>query len=215
MVHAYSPAKPSPLSRILMLNDSIASPGTLLEDLVEEEEHSPTTATAVFTKPLALNSRAAELRVDMHIGESPLKEKKVESNVNVNPKTRSVDPDVKRFTAKEKGKGKADAMLSVTSTAKHRVTGNVEKENQVKAKGTRTILSSSSSSGSVSSGLGSNPKMKPADGKKVVKSVVKPASVSTSGTTRVGMKLPPGKGGARRVPIDSAEAAPVGPGWRG
>jgi hypothetical protein len=183
-----------------MLNDSITSPGTLLEDLAEEEEHSPTT-DAVFKKPPGKE-------------ESALREKKVELNVNV--KTQIVDPEGKRFTTKDKGKGKADP-LPLTTTTKNRATGVVEKENQVKAKGTRTM--SSSSSRSVSPGLSSNAKMKvsnvPTNSKKAVKPVAKAASATFSGGTRVGMKLPPGKGGARRVPIDSAEAAPVGPGWRG
>jgi len=150
--------------------------------------------------------------------ESPLKEKKVEVNVDI--KIRGAEPDGKRFTTKEKGKGKAD----MVSVVKSRVTGGTgvgagEKENQTKVRSTRA-LSSSSSSGSVSSGLGSNPRVKAAavsaDGKKASKPAVKPvSSAATAGSTRVGMKLPPGKGGARRVPIDSAEAAPVGPGWRG
>ena len=179
-----------------MLNDSITSSGTLLEDLAEEEEHSP-----VFKKPPGKE-------------ESALREKKVEMNVNV--KTQIVDPEAKRFTTKEKGKGKADP-LPGTTTMKNRAAGVVEKENQVKAKGTRTM--SSSSSRSVSPGLGSNAKTKvgnvPTDDKKAGKPVAKAASAAFSGSTRAGMKLPPGKGGARRVPIDSAEAAPVGPGWRG
>ncbi|KIM90284.1 hypothetical protein PILCRDRAFT_84369 [Piloderma croceum F 1598] len=186
MVHAYSPARPSPLSRILMLNeDSLAEPLTSspssMDDLVEEEEE-----------------------------ESPLKEKKVE--VNVNPKKThgtDSDGDAKRFTTKEKGKSRAVVGSVQVSLQKSRT---VEKENQVKMKsvrGSSGSSSSSSGSGSGSSGLG---KMKPAvDGKKAVKPA---SSAATASSTRVGMKLPPGKGGARRVPIDSAEAAPIGPGWR-
>jgi hypothetical protein len=163
-----------------MLNDdSLAEPLTSMDDLVEEAE------------------------------ESPLKEKKVE--VNINPKkTRIIDSDgdAKRFTTKEKGKSRAVVGSVQVSLPKSRT---VEKENQVKVKSARGLSGSSSSSGSGSSGLG---KMKVAvDGKKTVKPTTS-AATTTSGTTRVGMKLPPGKGGARRVPIDSAEAAHVGPGWR-
>jgi len=195
-----------------MLNDSMTSPpnpATLLEDLVEDEEQSPTNNAKVFTKP-ALNNIAAELGVE----EIPLREKKVESNVN--DKTKRVDPDAKRFTAKEKGKGKADPLPTITTT-RNRATGAVEKENQVKAKGIRTL--SSSSVGSASSGTALNPKVKAATAsaneKRTIKPATKPVFSAIPGTTMVGMKLPPGKGGARRVPIDSAEAAPVGPGWRG
>jgi hypothetical protein len=196
-----------------MLNDSITSPSNLLEDLVEEEEHSPTTAALAGTKPKPnLKPVLNDLAAGFGMEESPLREKKVESNVNTKIKT--VDPEAKRFTAKEKGKGKADPPLPLTTTARSRATGTVEKENQVKTKGTRTI-----SPVFVSSGSTSNPKGKVAassiDGKKIIKPAAKPVSSTTSGTTMFGMKLPPGKGGARRVPIDSAEAAPVGPGWRG
>jgi hypothetical protein len=167
-----------------MLNDdSLAEPLTSPSPSVEEEE------------------------------ESPLKEKKME--VNVNPKkthSGGLDGDAaKRFTTKEKGKSRAVVGSAVqVSLSKSRT---VEKENQVKMKSVRGSSGSSSSSSSGSSGL---VKMKAAiDGKKAIKptSAAATASLGTT-TTRVGMKLPPGKGGARRVPIDSAEAAPVGPGWR-
>jgi hypothetical protein len=150
--------------------------------------------------------------------ESPLKEKKME--VNVNPKkthSGGLDGDAaKRFTTKEKGKSRAVVGSAVqVSLSKSRT---VEKENQVKMKSVRGSSGSSSSSGGFGSGSSGLVKMKAAiDGKKAIKptsAAAATASLGTTTTTRVGMKLPPGKGGARRVPIDSAEAAPVGPGWR-
>ena len=191
-----------------MLNDSFASPPNpvmSMEDLVEEQEDSPTNNVAtVFTKP---NSKFASSNLAAGLGteENALREKKVESNVD----NRLKAVENKRYTAKEKGKGKADP-LSMTNTAKSRATGVVEKENQVKAKSARIT----SSSGSAIS-TASNPKMKvtaTSSDAKTLKTTVKSGS---SGVSVTSMKLPPGKGGARRVPIDSAEAAPVGPGWRG
>lgn len=184
MVHAYSPAKPSPLSRILMLNDSPES----VESGVRLEEVLP---------------------IPMPPEDTLLKEKKVEVNVNVK-KVGETEKE-KRFTTKEKGKAKADPPLP-SAAVKGRMTGAVEKENQVKSKTSR--ISPLSSSGYVPAGLNSRVKTtvasKPAPAK-VVKVVPKSSDV----LAKVGTKLAPGKGGPRRVPIDSAEAAPVGPGWRG
>ena len=141
--------------------------------------------------------------------------------VNVNPKKThggGLGGDAaKRFTTKEKGKSRAVVgSAGQVSLSKSRT---VEKENQVKMKSVRgsSGSSSSSSSGGFGSGSSGLVKMKAAiDGKKAIKPTSAAAAAASLGTTttRVGMKLPPGKGGARRVPIDSAEAAPVGPGWR-
>ena len=208
-----------------MLNDSPADYGTSLDDLVEEEESSPTPAepplSTVNKDGGDVQPASNRLAADLGMDENPLKEKKVGSNVKVKAKT--VEMEAKRYTAKEKGKGKAEA-LTVTNTntaaTRNRTSGSLEKENQVKAKsGGRISSSSFSSAGSVSSSNKSNLKAKGnaapstvadvADGRKVAKPVLKSASSGT-GTTKIGvLKLAAGRGGPRRVPIDSAEAATV------
>ena len=142
--------------------------------------------------------------------DNPLKEKKVEVNVDV--KKVGEKEKEKRFTTKEKGKAKADPPLP-SAAVKGRTTGTAEKENEVKSKTSR--ISPSSSSGFVQAGLES--RVKPASASiSVPTKVIKPVPKSSDAVlSKVGTKLAPGKGGPRRVLIDSAEAAPVGPGWRG
>jgi hypothetical protein len=196
-----------------MLNDDSTMMST-------EEEISPT-APGGFAKP--------SVNLGGGSGEGALREKKVEMNVGAKIRAMGGDVDdiaeAKRFSAREKGKGKAD--LSVPVAKKSRVVA-IEKENQIKTTTTTRITvsttssssssSSSSSAGSAASAPSSNPKTK-VETKKGVNNNNKPASAvrppSATGTNaRVGTKLlPPSKGGPRRVPIDSAEAAPVG--WRG
>ena len=187
MVHAYSPVKPSPLSRILMMNDSPEGFGSGVR-----LEESPTPMPPVVLE------------------DNPLKEKKVEVNVNV--KKVGEKEKEKRFTTKEKGKAKADPPPP-SAAVKGRTTGTAEKENEVKSKTSR--ISPSSSSGFVQAGLES--RVKPASASiSVPTKVIKPVPKSSDAVlSKVGTKLAPGKGGPRRVLIDSAEAAPVGPGWRG
>lgn len=196
-----------------MMNDSPVSPpnpSTSLTDLVEDDEHSPTPAVT-FTKPAAnLKPALSTLAAELGMEESPLREKKVEPNAD-----KKVVADDKRFTAKEKGKTKMDPLAGpagAPATARSRPSGAVEKENQVKAKTSRV---SSSSSGSIVSGPGSKAKQSvgPPDAKKTVKSIAKPPPVASgSGTAKPGFKPGPVLGGARRVLVQSAEAAK---GWRG
>ncbi|KZP17556.1 hypothetical protein FIBSPDRAFT_830338 [Athelia psychrophila] len=187
LVHAYSPAKPSPLSRILLMNDSPASPpdGTPLGDVAEEEEEGDSPMPAVtFVKP---DARPQAASADLGTEDSPLREKKVPVNADkekdkkgaADEKEKEKDP---RFTSKEKGKGRAPAH----GVSRHAA---VEKENTLAAQALPTVAAKVKAS------------VKPVDPKKSVK-------VSTS-TAKPGLKL--GTGGPRRVPIQSAQAG----GWRG
>lgn len=199
MRHAYSPAKPSPLSRILMLSNSPDSPDidrphldALREDVEDELDISPTPAPPAPAALAPAKSLAAELGISDDEDESPLREKKIEPNL---AKAKAGKPGMKT-TAKEKGKGRADpAPMSRTRAAVP-----LEKENVKRAK---------LSAGAPTRGTTTQT----AVDRKVLKAPPKPFSKST-----VAAKLPANRGGARRVPIDSAEAAPVsrgGPGWKG
>ncbi|KAF5373288.1 hypothetical protein D9615_007377 [Tricholomella constricta] len=221
MVHAYSPAKPSPLSRILMLGNSPNSPntiGAISEDIsglpqpVEDECVSgfeePLTVHANPPQPTsALMSLAAELGVSESPPESPLQEKKLEPNVVVRPvvtttaKGRVFHPDPERFTAKEKGKAKAQPVVNAPS-GRVKTSAGVEKENSG-MKSQRVFTAPPRISGTTS------------ETRKVVKPPPKPIDSSSSSRARLVAKLPPpGKGGPRRVLVNSEEA-PVGKGWRG
>lgn len=201
MVHAYSPAKPSPLSRILMLANSPESPdierprlGALDEEMEGDEEESPTPAATVAPPVLAPPKSLAEaLGVsESDDGPTALREKTQANVAKRNPP--AARPVAPRLTAKEKGKGKAE-QPKPAAASRTRPAGTLEKENVKRAK--------------LSGG---------------------PGAVSTNGTTNSAggrstapAKAPPkpfskpagGKGGARRVPIGSAEAALVGRMWKG
>ncbi|KAL6297903.1 Afadin and alpha-actinin-binding-domain-containing protein [Sparassis latifolia] len=203
MVHAYSPVKPSPLSRILLLANSPDSPetdvprlGSLAEEEDDDLEVSPTPA-AITPVTVALPpamSLAAELGIaDDDDDESPLREKRAERNA-AEPK--SVHAAVRQAVAKGKGKARTEVSAASRGTV---IPG--EKENVKRAK--------SSTSGTT---VKATPLVR--DEKKTARPPPKPSVVSARTRFTIN-KLPQGKGGARRVPIDSAEAAPVGPGWKG
>ncbi|KAK0466831.1 Afadin and alpha-actinin-binding-domain-containing protein [Desarmillaria tabescens] len=132
MIHAYSPVRPSPLSRILQLGNSPTSPNGLnfddsssssgLEVLPEEDEE-----VAVQTPQEPVMTLAQELGVpdsppEPERAPSPLGHKQVPSNtidrgrtnqkanVSMTKKGRIIQPEPKRLTAQEKGKGKADGV---------------------------------------------------------------------------------------------------------
>ncbi|KAH8091643.1 Afadin and alpha-actinin-binding-domain-containing protein [Cristinia sonorae] len=196
MVHAYSPVKPSPLSRILMMATSPESPDNLripsLGSLTEETDMSPDispTPGQPLTYP-ATRSLAAELGVsDDDVGDSeevPLREKKPRANVGQRGAA----------TKDTKGKGRADDRRTGTSRSRA-TTVTLEKENKVKR--SRAVV--------VTAG--------------VVKKSSRTTAATTSATKATSSDLvgtaqpkivPKVKGGARRVPIGSAEAAP---GWKG
>lgn len=233
MIHAYSPAKPSPLSRILLLGNSPTSPdgagassdsdlSGLLQPVAEEDENIlgfeevPTVAQGpVRSQPQM--SLAAELGVESP-PESPLQEKKLEPNVATRQATttaetkpakgRALYPDPKRLTAKEKGKGKATG--GTTSTQPRvKTSAAVEKENTKSSRGTSNITGVSRVS---PPGIGS------IETKQVAKPPPKPAASISSSRARLIAKLPPAAkigGGPRRVLVDSVEAPVIGKGWKG
>ncbi|EIN03847.1 hypothetical protein PUNSTDRAFT_146828 [Punctularia strigosozonata HHB-11173 SS5] len=144
MIHAYSPAKPSPLSRILMLADSPTDAmGGGLDAVMETDEsadggvveESPTPAPPMESviearqKGAEKDARGGGLKqVQMLMNkvldeESPLRDKKTEWNhapSKEREKERGIDKEKpgRRLTAQEKGKGKASAASSTTGTAK-------------------------------------------------------------------------------------------------
>ncbi|KAI6023947.1 Afadin and alpha-actinin-binding-domain-containing protein [Pisolithus microcarpus] len=161
MTHAYSPAKPSPLSRILMLGEQSGETGP--------------TPTNSFQPP----SNYVEDDED-----SPLREKRTKKNVGV--KDQRADEAVKSL-AKAKTHTQTNAPVD---TGKTRTRGSLEKENRGK----------------------SSLKLPPAtapQGKAPSNSKAEP---SAKGLGKTIPKLPAARGGARRVPIGSTEAAP---GWKG
>lgn len=231
MIHAYSPAKPSPLSRILLLGNSPNSPdgmgaseasdlSSLLQPVAEEDENAlgfeeiPTfsQATPVHHQPQI--SLAAELGVESP-PESPLREKKLQSNVANRQITtagvkiargRIFHPDPKRLTAKEKGKSKATTGAT-TAPIRVKTSAAVEKENS-------TSKPSKGVSSTISTLRISPPAM---EMKKVAKPLPKPAVSVSSSRARLVAKLPvpTQAGGPRRVLVDSVEAPVIGKGWKG
>lgn len=233
MIHAYSPAKPSPLSRILLLGNSPNSPdgagassgsdlSGLLQPVAEEDENIlgfeeiPAVAQGpVRSQPQM--SLAAELGVESP-PESPLQEKKLEPNVATRQVTttagtktvkgRALYPDPKRLTAKEKGKGRATG--GTTSTQPRvKTSAAVEKENTKSSRETSNVTGVSRIS---PPGLGS------IETKQVAKPLPKPAAGISSSRARLIAKLPPAAktgGGPRRVLVDSVEAPVIGKGWKG
>lgn len=207
MIHAYSPAKPSPLSRILMLANSPESPdierpqlGALDEEIEGDEEDSPTPAATVAPPVLApTKSLAEELGVSEGDDSPPaLREKKTQ----VNTAKRSVRPAAApRVAAKEKGKAKAEPPKPAAAASRTRPAGTLEKENVKRAK-----LSGGAGAGSANGGASTAGGKSTAQAKPPSKPFSKPAGAG---------RLAPGKSGPRRVPIGSAEAAPVGRMWKG
>jgi hypothetical protein len=231
MIHAYSPAKPSPLSRILLLGNSPNSPdgmgasdtsdlSSLLLPVVEEDENAlgfeevPVFIQATSIRPQPQMSLAAELGVESP-PESPLQEKKLEPNLanrqvaTIGVKTakgRVFHPGPKRLTAKEKGKGKATTGTTI-GPARIKTSAAVEKEN-----------STTKFSEGISSTINTLKISPPAlETKKIAKPPLKPVVSMSSSRARSVAKLPPPTkaGGPRRVLVDSVEAPAIGKGWKG
>ncbi|TFK86472.1 hypothetical protein K466DRAFT_492758 [Polyporus arcularius HHB13444] len=207
MVHAYSPVKPSPLSRILMMAMSPDSPeGPQLDALAEVDEN------AMDATPSApVRSLAEELGVSED-DDSPFRDKQPK------PKPQS----------KNKDKGKAKAAPAPApqpaSRPRTRAGGPLEKENVKRAKLSAPSASSSGSgaasagstksTGSGPSASGSRDAKKTAPGKPLGIGARTRAGTGAGASGRPGAKPPMRGGGPRRVPIGSADAASV-PTWRG
>ncbi|RPD52962.1 hypothetical protein L226DRAFT_489474 [Lentinus tigrinus ALCF2SS1-7] len=221
MIHAYSPVKPSPLSRILMMGNSPDSPeGPALDALAEVDEN------AMDVTPSApARSLAEELGVSED-DDSPLREKQPQPQ----PQAHTKPPAAVRKPApsvQNKGKGKAapaPAPQQQASRSRTRAGAALEKENVKRAKlsAPSTAASGSASAGSAKS-TGSGPS---ASGSRDAKKTApgKPlgigararagAGVGVGANGKPGQKPPTRGGGPRRVPIGSADAASV-PTWRG
>ncbi|KAG8221070.1 hypothetical protein J3R82DRAFT_2585 [Butyriboletus roseoflavus] len=185
MMHAYSPVKPSPLSRILMLADSPESPESEPLPKSDGEETTP----AGWPVPVAMGAAAGK-----DDDESPLREKKTERNT---AQVKKVDKaNTKKRTSKERSKVKEEPALPA-ATSKPKTIGAGEKENRDKP-----------------SRRGSPPMLGVPLTKPPRTSTTSKPEVQAKFTAKVPAKLPVGRGGARRVPIGSADAGPL-PGWRG
>ncbi|EJF56270.1 hypothetical protein DICSQDRAFT_71856 [Dichomitus squalens LYAD-421 SS1] len=199
MVHAYSPVKPSPLSRILMLARSPDSPPvTALDALAEVDENAMDLDVSHIPAHAMQPSRtlAEELGVSED-DDNPLREKPAPA-------------DKPKVVEKGKGKARADAAPQVqaqTRTSRARAGGALEKENVKRAKlNPPTAAATASGKGAAASKDVKKPPSKPANG---VSTRARTAAAGGRGT----VVKPPSKGGPRRVPIGSVEAAPV-PSWR-
>ncbi|KAI0701494.1 Afadin and alpha-actinin-binding-domain-containing protein [Cytidiella melzeri] len=188
MTHAYSPVKPSPLSRILLLGNSPDSPdgpaaAALLGSLTEEDESLEHSPTPMFRQPQL--SLAAELGVSED-EDVPLRDK-VNSVVELPPRPTS---SMGRYpTARDKGKGKSQSSGSSSSRPP------IEKP-RTRAKGTGAP---SKTSKVIGGGVA-----------KTSTRMTTRSAVAAAGPS----KPPPSKGGPRRVPIGSSEAGPA-PAWKG
>jgi hypothetical protein len=130
IAHAYSPAKPSPLSRILMLANSPPSPPALStlaetdeEDMSNGPEVSPTPAPPVFTQPRGKPqpSLAAELELaDLDMDADPVLREK--------PK----NAESRRAAGQEKEKGRPVQTTRPPSRVQSSKAGATEKENVAK-----------------------------------------------------------------------------------
>ncbi|KAI0042736.1 hypothetical protein FA95DRAFT_1547240 [Auriscalpium vulgare] len=179
MVHAYSPARPSPLSRILLLADSPEGGAplkgadfTALDAVAEEFDEPP-------PPPVSVPSSDED--------DSPLREKQ------------AVGAPAKSVKGRSSG-GAGTKPVAEKKKASRTAVPAVEKENTIKRKlkGPATNRASAAA------------KSQPAP------PAAKPAVKSRSNDKlSVSSLMPLGKSGPRRVPIDSAEAAPIVPGWRG
>ncbi|KAF6761811.1 Afadin and alpha-actinin-binding-domain-containing protein [Ephemerocybe angulata] len=259
MVHAYSPAKPSPLSRILMLADTPAGgaptlPAPNLTDGLSLSPDGIPSGMAFLQQPQM--SLAAELGVSESPPDTPLQETQV-PNVVSKPasggsgafKARVLFPETKAkpstttMSAREKGKMRAaEATRAGSSGVGHgvrtaRTGAGKEKENTdgtTAGKTTVAPLNVGLRSGRVSpvfrppppagSATGTRKGPSPTSSTAVpgvtagagrpssagAKPVKPPSSRGAGSSAAAKVPLPAARGGGpRRVPVDSAEAAPV------
>ncbi|KAI0333888.1 hypothetical protein GY45DRAFT_1343777 [Cubamyces sp. BRFM 1775] len=214
MIHAYSPVKPSPLSRILMLANSPDSPeGSQLAPLPESPSEDAAMQNAVSSNPEPIRSLAEELGVSED-DDSPLREKppKTAEPQGTKRKAGPSEPErhapTSRAAARDKGKGRAEPQPGQGLRA--RAGSSLEKENVKRAK-----LSNGTTSAKITSSTQDTKRTRSASAAKPTSSAALPGararSIAASGTAKA---APKPKGGPRRVPAGSAEAASV-PTWRG
>ncbi|EAU90393.2 hypothetical protein CC1G_00777 [Coprinopsis cinerea okayama7 len=223
MVHAYSPAKPSPLSRILMLADTPPGVPELPElSIVSEEEDvlgGADSDSPVSEPPLTL---AQELGVSESPPDVPLQERK-EANVAQAPtrttmKGRALFPDARKpaVSTRDKGKSRAGtATFATSSTTQRKTSGTLEKENDrdaKKGKGGGGKISPVFKAPSTKESTSRSSAGKTAGASKTAKPTASSAAkASAAGSVRTSSAKPMSSvgGGPRRVMLDSAEAPPV------
>jgi len=240
MIHAYSPAKPSPLSRILMLSDSPLSPnGSPNEstspssgplEVVTEESYeydagygfgygnelfpSKPAEEPQYQQPQEPEmSLAAELGISESPPDTPLQEKKPLPNVvpEAAPPPRVF---YRESSARKKPFTAAEKGKAKASepVSRPRTSALGEKENSnTKAR----IKGTSSNKPDKVSGASAAPKPPIVTAKTSIKAVVKASTQSTSGTSRQRLTtkppIPPAAStGPRRVLVNSADAPPIG-----
>ncbi|KAI0071156.1 hypothetical protein K474DRAFT_1652846 [Panus rudis PR-1116 ss-1] len=205
MIHAYSPAKPSPLSRILMMAspDSPESSSTPpLGVLTEEDEGmdiSPTPAGQAQRPQPVVRSLAAELGVSSDSDDDD------RAMMKAAPKAGESKPSLKSTMAANR-RTKPQAAPAPTRASRSQTSTTLEKENKIR----RSKPSSSiglSSSKVISGGIVKKTKPVPLKTSAAIAGTGTGAGIT--GQTGIVSKV---KGGARRVPIESAQAAPT---WRG
>ncbi|KAI0769209.1 Afadin and alpha-actinin-binding-domain-containing protein [Irpex lacteus] len=237
MVHAYSPVKPSPLSRLLRLGNSPDSPdapplaaptlGTLAEAEDESGEFSvsPTPAPRLRHTPAPVQqpqmSLAAELGVseDDDSGEldSPLRDR-VNSVEDLPPRPTSA---LGRYhSAKDKGKGKAKAQPQPSSSSRTRAPAPTAVTEKPRPK----TRSSTGSAAGASKPKASSSKVIGGGVAKKTTRMTRSAAASVGGAgpsnSRSATSAKPTitksttRGGPRRVPIGSSQAAAL-PTWKG
>ncbi|KAJ6581800.1 Afadin and alpha-actinin-binding-domain-containing protein [Mycena capillaripes] len=228
MVHAYSPAKPSPLSRILMLGNSPMTPADSdlgleagdismpLEALLEEgeEEGAGALVDALFPEvvPPAPPARQPTLAEELGVTESPPESPEAPAPVSAPPAGagRVFSREPVRFTAQEKGKGRVSEAVGPRGTKAAGEKENGEARIRRKMVGLPKVSPPLGAAGDA--GIGGVKKAKASGGA--------PSSVAgkSGSRARVMAKLPApsaAKTGPRRVLVDSAEAPTVVRGWRG
>ncbi|KAF8505061.1 Afadin and alpha-actinin-binding-domain-containing protein [Gautieria morchelliformis] len=236
--HAYSPARPSPLSRILMIADSPPSPPSVPPIQEENEETECVESRTDFARNVPPRRfLARELKLEAPIDEpSPLRERTgADLNGSVGAGTgvpgafgqsKLMNQDEKRFTAKEKGKGRVVPVVNEVTAMEKENVANVNKVSRA-GKAKATIRSS---------GESANPRVKPSKpvgsetrNQAAVTTNLKPPPINETtartGTSRRPPRGPGGPsqsgnelrgvttvrgGGARRVPIGSANAGKLG-----
>lgn len=181
MIHAYSPARPSPLSRILQLAQSPA-------------------------QSMAAHDNDIDAPFRPEVGD---------------------DGTGSSTGSRSSGSGTAPAMSLEDELSIEEFTSTSE-ESPLRAKNARIVNKSRSATKSSSGGPKTSTRMKPTTTKGPVRQTGRETD-KENGATRVGRSqvldaatrqsstakpLLTGKGGARRVPIGSVDAAPIGPGWK-
>lgn len=237
MIHAYSPARPSPLSRILMLADSPNTPdgeSSSRDDInvgleaVHESDESPCPTLPETPKPQQPQmSLAAELGVESPpdvvevVEEVPLRERKTEMNgrakVSSKPTGKGAVAEGGRkpsagIKERPKSRSSSDTTRGVAATTSGRTSSGmgVEKENARKVSG-KTSTTSATAASSTTRVVSGAKSAKPTAGTKVngvASTTAASRSKAVSKPASTSATATAGVG-PRRVPVNSAEAPPI------